>query len=79
MIPQIDDELILPDESDRKTLVFIHGGCGDKNQWYFQYDYFRAKGSGVLVLSLSGHGKSSYSPNNSILDYSKEVVERRME
>ena len=73
MIPQIDDELILPDESDRKTLVFIHGGGGDKNQWYFQYDHFRAKGFGILILSLSGHGKSSYSPNNSILDYVKEV------
>ena len=73
MIPQIDYELILPDESDKKTLVFIHGGGGDKNQWYFQYDYFHAKGFGLLVLSLSGHGKSSYSHNNSILAYSKEV------
>ncbi|MHA1206548.1 MAG: alpha/beta fold hydrolase [Candidatus Hodarchaeales archaeon] len=73
MISKIDYELIPPDKSNKPTLVFIHGGGGDKNQWYFQHDYFRAKGFGILAFSLSSHGKSAHSSNNSILDYVKEV------
>ncbi len=73
MISQIDYELINPNNSDQLTLVFIHGGGGDRSQWDYQRDYFRAKGFGILTLSLSGHGKSSYSTSDSISDYTKEV------
>ena len=73
MDSQIDYELIIPDNANRPTLVFIHGGGGDKKQWYYQSEYFRTKGFGVLALSLPGHGKSYHSPNSSISDYTKEV------
>lgn len=71
---QNDYDLILPDNSDIPTLVFIHGSGGDKNQWHFQRDFFQAKGFGILTLSLSGHGISSRSPSKSISDYTKEVA-----
>jgi len=70
---QIDYDLILPDNSEKPIFVFIHGGGGDKNQWQFQSDSFRARGFGILTLSLSGHGKSFHSSNNSISDFTKEV------
>ncbi|MHA1513675.1 MAG: alpha/beta hydrolase family protein, partial [Candidatus Hodarchaeales archaeon] len=73
MISKIEYELIPPDKSNKPTLVFIHGGGGDKNQWYSQHDYFRAKGFGILAFSFSSNGKSAHSSNNSILDYVKEV------
>ncbi|MCK4848249.1 MAG: alpha/beta hydrolase [Candidatus Heimdallarchaeota archaeon] len=73
MTSQIDFDLILPNNLQQPTLVFIHGGGGDKTQWHFQRDFFQARGFGVLTFSLSSHGKSFHSSNNSILDYVKEV------
>jgi pimeloyl-ACP methyl ester carboxylesterase len=69
----IDYDLILPNNENQPTLVFIHGGGGDKNQWNFQCNFFRTRGFGVLTLSLSGHGRSAHSPNSSISDYAKEI------
>jgi pimeloyl-ACP methyl ester carboxylesterase len=70
----IDYDLSSPNNEHKPTLVFIHGGGGDKSQWNFQRDFFRARGYGVLTLSLSGHGKTSRSSNSSILDYVRELA-----
>jgi pimeloyl-ACP methyl ester carboxylesterase len=73
MISKIEYESIIPENANLPTLVFIHGGGGDKKQWHYQLEYFKAKGFGLLALSLPGHGKSVHSPNNSISNYAKDV------
>ncbi len=48
------------------TLVFLHGGMGNRFNWRAQYDFFHARGREVLAYDLAGHGQSSPYPRYSI-------------
>jgi len=41
------------------TLVFIHGGLGNRYNWRPQYEHFANQGQAVLAYDLAGHGQSS--------------------
>lgn len=41
------------------TLVFLHGGLGNRFNWRSQYEVFQARGQAVLAYDLAGHGQSA--------------------
>jgi pimeloyl-ACP methyl ester carboxylesterase len=40
------------------TMVFLHGGLGNRYNWRPQFEFFRAQGQEVLTYDLAGHGQS---------------------
>jgi pimeloyl-ACP methyl ester carboxylesterase len=47
-----------PFDTDKPTLVFIHGVLNDHSVWILQTRYFAHHGYNVLAIDLPGHGKS---------------------
>lgn len=41
------------------SLVFLHGGLGNRYNWRSQYEFFLDCGREVLAYDLAGHGQSS--------------------
>ena len=41
------------------SLVFLHGGLGNRFNWRSQYEFFLAQGQAVLAYDLAGHGQST--------------------
>ncbi len=60
-------------ESDRRTLVLLHGAGMDRTVWVLLARYFARHGYNVVTPDLPGHGASSGEPLTSIQDNARFV------
>jgi pimeloyl-ACP methyl ester carboxylesterase len=58
----------------RPTLVFLHGGLGNRFNWRSQYEFACAKGWEAVVYDLAGHGQSSSYPRYSIGRHCRDLT-----
>lgn len=45
-------------QGQNPTIVFLHGGLGNRYNWRSQYEFFQSQGQAVLAFDLAGHGQS---------------------
>lgn len=58
----------------RKTIFFLHGRGGHKEQWHHQITYFKSHYH-IVAIDLPGHGQSEYiSPNKNYQPYDLETI-----
>lgn len=56
------------------SLVFLHGGLGNRFNWRSQYEFFRDQGKTVLAYDLAGHGQSTPYPRYSLGRHRRDLT-----
>ncbi len=56
------------------TLVFLHGGLGNRYNWRSQYEFAVAQGWEALAYDLAGHGQSETDPSYSIGQHCRDLT-----
>ncbi len=62
-----------PLEKGKRTILFVHGAGGNKNNWINQFDGLKG-GFNVVVVELPGHGDSSPQGANRVEQYAEDVA-----
>jgi pimeloyl-ACP methyl ester carboxylesterase len=63
-----------PLDTEKSTIVFIHGSGGSANYWKAQVQGLSERVNTVAV-DLPGHGRSGKNGKNTIADYAQTMVE----
>lgn len=56
------------------TVVFIHGGLGNRFNWRSQWEYLQANGWAALAYDLAGHGESGQHHRYSIEQHRRDLL-----
>ena len=56
------------------TLVFLHGGLGNRFNWRSQYQFFLDQDQAVLAYDLAGHGQSTPYPRYSLGRHQRDLT-----
>ena len=56
------------------SLVFLHGGLGNRYNWRSQYEFFLSQGKSVLAYDLAGHGQSTPYPRYSLGRHQRDLT-----
>ena len=56
------------------SLVFLHGGLGNRFNWRSQYEFFLHQGQAVLAYDLAGHGQSTPYPRYSLGRHKRDLT-----
>ncbi|GAH25730.1 unnamed protein product, partial [marine sediment metagenome] len=62
-----------PLDTEKSTIVFIHGSGGSANYWKAQVQGLSERVNTVAV-DLPGHGRSGKNGKNTIADYAQTMV-----
>lgn len=56
------------------SLVFLHGGLGNRFNWRSQFEFFLEQGKTVLAYDLAGHGQSTPYPRYSLGRHQRDLT-----
>lgn len=59
---------------ENPSLVFLHGGLGNRFNWRSQYEFFLNQGKAVLAYDLAGHGQSTPYPRYSLGRHQRDLT-----
>lgn len=59
---------------ENPSLVFLHGGLGNRFNWRSQFEFFFQQGKTVLAYDLAGHGQSTPYPRYSLGRHQRDLT-----
>ena len=59
---------------ENPSLVFLHGGLGNRFNWRSQFEFFLHQGKTLLAYDLAGHGQSTPYPRYSLGRHQRDLT-----